>query len=103
MSETGKVATYGGVNIPTVTIFMDGFVDGVAHYNDTHDTDVEAMGWNKETQEGSITGDFEDQSKGKAVSDEFRSEEHTSELQSRFDLVCRLLLEKKKRSDNMSA
>src|SRR5699024_12636825 len=28
-----------------------------------------------------------------------RSEEHTSELQSRFDLVCRLLLEKKKISD----
>src|SRR5699024_12843158 len=27
---------------------------------------------------------------------ETRSEEHTSELQSRFDLVCRLLLEKKK-------
>src|SRR5699024_11617729 len=27
---------------------------------------------------------------------QFRSEEHTSELQSRFDLVCRLLLEKKK-------
>src|SRR2546428_2553380 len=27
---------------------------------------------------------------------EFRSEEHTSELQSRSDLVCRLLLEKKK-------
>src|SRR5437868_12217109 len=31
-----------------------------------------------------------------------RSEEHTSELQSRFDLVCRLLLEKKKRSTNMA-
>src|SRR6266513_4104431 len=28
-----------------------------------------------------------------------RSEEHTSELQSRFDLVCRLLLEKKKQND----
>src|SRR5699024_12868933 len=28
-----------------------------------------------------------------------RSEEHTSELQSRFDLVCRLLLEKKKRTE----
>src|SRR5438067_5941839 len=28
-----------------------------------------------------------------------RSEEHTSELQSRFDLVCRLLLEKKKKID----
>src|SRR5207249_7685156 len=29
-----------------------------------------------------------------------RSEEHTSELQSRFDLVCRLLLEKKKKKHN---
>src|SRR5438067_7322048 len=28
----------------------------------------------------------------------WRSEEHTSELQSRFDLVCRLLLEKKKKN-----
>src|SRR5699024_12040459 len=30
-----------------------------------------------------------------------RSEEHTSELQSRFDLVCRLLLEKKKKKQRM--
>src|SRR5699024_11317352 len=30
--------------------------------------------------------------------EDFRSEEHTSELQSRFDLVCRLLLEKKKQN-----
>src|SRR5207249_7438025 len=29
-----------------------------------------------------------------------RSEEHTSELQSRFDLVCRLLLEKKKKKEH---
>src|SRR5437868_12437464 len=29
-----------------------------------------------------------------------RSEEHTSELQSRFDLVCRLLLEKKKNNNH---
>src|SRR2546428_2479325 len=32
-----------------------------------------------------------------------RSEEHTSELQSRSDLVCRLLLEKKKKSDSRYA
>src|SRR5699024_11233245 len=31
-----------------------------------------------------------------------RSEEHTSELQSRFDLVCRLLLEKKKKNTKLS-
>src|SRR5437867_5994601 len=31
-----------------------------------------------------------------------RSEEHTSELQSPYDLVCRLLLEKKKKTNNTS-
>src|SRR2546428_6204373 len=35
--------------------------------------------------------------KGKGLDIDFRSEEHTSELQSRSDLVCRLLLEKKKK------
>src|SRR6266576_2057882 len=35
--------------------------------------------------------------------DRRRSEEHTSELQSRRDLVCRLLLEKKKRTDARSS
>src|SRR5689334_24670724 len=34
--------------------------------------------------------------------DELRSEEHTSELQSQFHLVCRLLLEKKKQSSPTS-
>src|SRR5437868_7937934 len=32
-----------------------------------------------------------------------RSEEHTSELQSRFDLVCRLLLEKKKKRHQLTS
>src|SRR5438034_8061767 len=36
--------------------------------------------------------------KGKNASDIARSEEHTSELQSHSDLVCRLLLEKKKKN-----
>src|SRR5699024_11263499 len=34
--------------------------------------------------------------RGRGSARRARSEEHTSELQSRFDLVCRLLLEKKK-------
>src|SRR5438067_8790263 len=34
-----------------------------------------------------------------AAAARLRSEEHTSELQSRFDLVCRLLLEKKKKNE----
>src|SRR2546421_5454449 len=40
---------------------------------------------------------------GYAIDDRIRSEEHTSELQSRSDLVCRLLLEKKKTKENPSA
>src|SRR5688572_31084462 len=35
----------------------------------------------------------------KAIIEEYRSEEHTSELQSQSNLVCRLLLEKKKNTN----
>jgi len=64
VSTTGKVATFGGGNQPPVTLFMDGFVDGVAKYNEVHGTTVVALGWNKETQDGVFTGDFEDINKG---------------------------------------
>src|SRR5690606_39767597 len=37
---------------------------------------------------------------GAGTASHFRSEEHTSELQSRENLVCRLLLEKKKKINN---
>src|SRR5438874_6974964 len=40
--------------------------------------------------------------KGRCCSASERSEEHTSELQSRRDLVCRLLLEKKKKQDRVT-
>jgi basic membrane protein A len=39
-------------------------VDGVAKYNEVHGTAVQALGWNKETQDGVFTGDFEDINKG---------------------------------------
>src|SRR5690606_40332390 len=38
-----------------------------------------------------------------STQDQYRSEEHTSELQSRENLVCRLLLEKKKKHSNSQA
>src|SRR2546422_2212658 len=41
-------------------------------------------------------GECPRQEEGEAPPDGLRSEEHTSELQSRLHLVCRLLLEKKK-------
>ena len=65
VSKTGKVGTFGGGNQPPVTLFMDGFVDGVAKYNEVHGTSVVALGWDKAAQDGSFTGDFEDINKGK--------------------------------------
>src|SRR5699024_11756214 len=43
------------------------------------------------------TGKFDNYKGNRDNTPQERSEEHTSELQSRFDLVCRLLLEKKNR------
>lgn len=71
MTETGKVATFGGINIPTVSIFMDGFVDGVAQYNEAKGTNVEVLGWDKEAQNGSFTGDFTNQANGQNLTNNF--------------------------------
>ena len=46
-SKTGKVGTFGGVQLPTVTIFMDGFADGVARYNKDKGANVQLIGWDK--------------------------------------------------------
>jgi basic membrane protein A and related proteins len=59
MTQTGVVATYGGVNIPTVSIFLDGYARGVAHYNEVKGTDVQIIGWDVEAQDGTMTGVFD--------------------------------------------
>jgi len=69
MSKTAKVGTYGGLPIPPVTIFMDGYADGVAYYNQAKGKSVQVLGWNKATQKGSFTNDFVKQDEGKKVSD----------------------------------
>jgi len=73
-STSGVVATYGGLNIPPVTIFMDGYADGVAHYNQENGADVQVLGWDKEAQEGSFAESFTDQAAGRALSDSFVSQ-----------------------------
>jgi basic membrane protein A and related proteins len=65
-SETGTVGTYGGINIPTVNIFMKGFELGIDQYNTDNGTDVQLIGWSNEQNDGLFTGDFEDESKGRA-------------------------------------
>ncbi len=58
MSQTKKVGTFGGLKIPTVTIFMDGFAQGVEHYNTTKSADVQVLGWDAAKQDGQfVPGD----------------------------------------------
>jgi basic membrane protein A len=74
MTKTGKVATFGGIELPTVTIYMDGYWDGVQYYNQKHGTHVQVLGWNEQTQKGSFTGDFSNQTKGQTLTNTFISE-----------------------------
>jgi basic membrane protein A and related proteins len=74
MTKTGKVATFGGEDFGTVTIYMDGFWDGVQYYNSQHHTSVQVLGWNEKTQKGSFTGDFTNQTKGQTLTQTFISE-----------------------------
>ena len=74
MTKTGKVATFGGIKLPTVTIYMDGFWDGVQYYNAKHHTNVKVLGWNEKTQNGNFTGDFTNQTKGLTLTNTFIQE-----------------------------
>ncbi|HEY2688506.1 MAG TPA: BMP family ABC transporter substrate-binding protein [Streptosporangiaceae bacterium] len=74
MSKTGKVATFGGQKLPTVTIYMDGFWDGVQYYNAKKHKNVKVLGWNEKTQNGSFTGNFTDLTAGQRLTNTFISE-----------------------------
>ena len=74
MTKTGKVATFGGEDFGTVTIYMDGYWDGVQYYNKQHKTNVQVLGWNETSQKGEFTGDFTNQTKGQTVTQTFISE-----------------------------
>ncbi len=65
MSEAGKVGTFGGIPIPPVTIFMNGFAAGVNYWNQEAGAVVEVLGWDTEKQDGLFTGDFENQDNGR--------------------------------------
>ncbi|MET0419469.1 MAG: BMP family ABC transporter substrate-binding protein, partial [Actinoplanes sp.] len=73
-SKSKKVATFGGLKIPPVTIFMDGFADGVAHYNKVKSANVQVLGWDKAAQNGSFAESFVDQAKGKTIASTFASQ-----------------------------
>ena len=73
-TQTGKVATFGGINIPPVSIFMIGFEEGVNYYNEQNGTSVEVLGWSNAAGDGSFTGNFESLDDGRSFAESFVQE-----------------------------
>jgi basic membrane protein A len=79
MTETGTIATYGGVLFPTVTIFMNGLTAGVRAYNQDNNTNVQVLGWDPEAQEGTqVSTDpavgFDNSAEGRRITEDFINE-----------------------------
>jgi len=60
LTKTGKVGVFGGLPIPPVTLFMDGFALGVRYDNERVGTAVEVLGWDVETGSGLFSFTFDD-------------------------------------------
>jgi basic membrane protein A and related proteins len=54
VTKSHTVGTYGGIPLPTVTPFMDGFATGVLHYNRVHGANVRLVGWDPKTRTGTF-------------------------------------------------
>ena len=67
MTVTGIVGTFGGINIPPVTVFMDGFAKGVAYYNTQKGKTVKVLGWDVAKQDGTFAGNFNSLDDGKNI------------------------------------
>lgn len=76
IASGGAVGTFGGQNIPPVTIYMDGWVAGVRYYDQLNNKTVKALGWYPTAGNraagtfngtGSFTNDFVDQTKGETT------------------------------------
>jgi basic membrane protein A and related proteins len=73
-TKTGKVATFGGLPFPTVTIFMKGLEAGVKHYNAIHGTDVKLLGWDTAKGEGTFVNNFDSTDDGRKTAESFAQE-----------------------------
>ncbi len=71
MTKTGKVATLGGLQIPPVVGYMDGFAAGILKYNRDHGTSVQLLGWDPATRVGAfVSTKFTEQGVQRAFTDE---------------------------------
>jgi basic membrane protein A len=74
MTKTGTVASFGGMQIPTVTIFMKGFEAGVKYYNQQKGTNVVALGWDDAAQQGVFVGNFDSLDDGRNTAQSLQQE-----------------------------
>ncbi|MEI6709948.1 MAG: BMP family ABC transporter substrate-binding protein [Actinomycetota bacterium] len=90
-SKTGVIATYGGMQFSTVSIYMDGFVAGARAYNKASGKHVKVLGWKPSADTkgmsstadrvaagfpgtGSFVGNFTDQNAGQTLTNTFFSQ-----------------------------
>jgi len=66
-TKTGKVGVFGGVDIPQVTGFMDGFALGVRYYNQKNGMHVQVLGWDPAKHSGLFAGGFCCTTEGRAL------------------------------------
>jgi basic membrane protein A len=74
MTKTGKVGTFGGIKIPTVTIFMKGFEAGVKYYNQQKSAKVQVLGWDTAKDDGLFTGNFDSTDDGRKFAESLMQE-----------------------------
>ncbi|MGV8881042.1 MAG: BMP family lipoprotein [Rhodoglobus sp.] len=71
-TKSGTVATWGGMNYPTVTIFMDGFAQGVKYFNEQQGKDVKVLGYDLAAPDSAtFTGGFEANDVAKTTAQNF--------------------------------
>ena len=59
------------MDFASVTVYMDGFYEGVQYYNTKKHKTVQVLGWNEKTQKGSFANSFTDQTKGSQLAKNF--------------------------------
>jgi len=71
-SKSGIVATWGGMNFPTVAIFMNGFAQGVSYYNSKKKTTVKVLGFDPASPgTATFTGGFQANAVAKTTAQNF--------------------------------
>lgn len=69
------VATFGGMSIPSDTIYMDGFARGVSYYAEKKGIEIKSLGWSlKDPSKGKFINSYGDKEKGKMATAQFIDE-----------------------------